>query len=421
MDYLSMSDDELYNYLTNEDDTPKGKVMTEQNTGNSQQVTALPSQQAKETAPSNANFAKLDSLRHRFDTHKQVKKTEMIGGLFARGYTTILAGAPGVGKTLLMEKITHDLSYGGSFLDGFSTLDKPVKSIILAAEFGENALIERAQTFNLHANPDYVEVIDVLNFEQEGISFSLSTKEGRANIEHLAASRPDIIFIDSFGALFEGKENDNSDMRDVFKWLLKIGREYDIAIVVVHHNRKRLSNEQQKPLVLDDIIGGNALQRYVHGVIAIEHRKDYGMNFVTCLKSWGKHFKTFAYKVENDFYGSPSIKIDLEPGEMTEEKLNTKAAKAKSQPSDAEIREEKIKIFLKGKGHQGASIGEIIDALGMDKDKDDNTLKMQLRRLIQDKKLTQPKRGIYTLPAEEIPNYETTQLNIEDSHEQTQS
>ncbi len=401
---------EIKKRITSEEDfTPNEKDSTEQNAGISEQVTSEGSSQNGKKAASNDKFALLDSLRHPFDTHKKIKKTEFIGGLYPRGYTSLIVGASGVGKTVFMQKNFDDFSKGGSFFGGFSTLDKSVKSLVLAAEFGENGLIERAQEFNMHSNSDYVEVIDVLDFVEKGIFFTLNDKEGQENIEHLAASNIDILFIDSFRAFYKGKETDNDKVTEVFMWLAGIARKYNIAVVVIHHNRKRLSSEQEKPLVLDDIIGGQALQCYVYRVIAIEYKKEHNMNFVTCLKSWKIYFKTFAYKVRTDLYGNPYITIDLNPEEITVEKLN---AKGKTQASEAEIRRGKIIMFLKGRGNQGASISEITDALDMDKE-DNGKLKMQLNRMLKDGELTQPKRGNYALPPEEIP-----QVKSEDNNEQ---
>ena len=83
-----------------------------------------------------------------------------------------------------------------------------------------------------------------------------------------------------------------------------------------------------------------------------------------------------------------------------------------TQASEAEIRRGKIIMFLKGRGNQGASISEITDALDMDKE-DNGKLKMQLNRMLKDGELTQPKRGNYALPPEEIP-----QVKSEDNNEQ---
>jgi len=221
-------------------------------------------------------FAKIDRLRHPFDTHKKITKTEYIGGLFARGGVNVIAGSSGVGKTTLIQKFFHDLSIGGSILNGFYTEDKPRKGLIIAGELGEDGLIERAQLFDWHSDMKYVEVIDQKTYEAEGITFTLNEREGLENLEYKIKTTPDLdyIVLDSLGMFISGKENDNDFLRSVFKDLMRIADTYKIAVVVVHHSRKRLSSEQSKPLTLDDIVGGNAIARYSHRIIAIERNQD---------------------------------------------------------------------------------------------------------------------------------------------------
>ena len=172
--------------------TPSQASNTQASAENSQSVTKSKEDTPKEKNSGHDKFSKLDSLRHSFDTHREIKKTEYLGGLFPRGGITVIAGHAGVGKTLFMQRLFHDLSKGGEIFGGFAHEDKPLKSIILAGEFGENGLAERAQEFNWHSDKNFVEVIDFITFEENGISFNLCEKEGQSNIEHLAASKPDL-------------------------------------------------------------------------------------------------------------------------------------------------------------------------------------------------------------------------------------
>ena len=372
---------------------------------------------SKEKNSGHDEFSKLDSLRRSFDTHRKVEKTEYIGGMFARRGVTVVAGASGVGKTTFMQRFFHDLSIGGSIFGGFYYEDKPKKSIILAGELGEDGLIERAQEFNWHSDPNYVEVIDMISHAENGISYNINEAKGQANIEHLAqTSGLDLLIFDSFGMFYSGKETDNDALREVFSFLMGIARKYNIAVVVVHHSRKRLSNEQTKPLTLDDLIGGNAIARYSHRVIAIEYNKNYGANTVTCLKSWGKFFKTFTYSKKEDIYGQYSyLDIDLNPKEISLPEQSGKNGQ-KNKPESSEPEWKLILCtFLKGRGSQGATIDEITSILGYDKPKDKNTMKQRLKRMTDDKELIKPEgtRGIYALPETSYTNREDLTLNFE--------
>lgn len=362
-------------------------------------------------------FSKLDSLRHSFDTHRNVKKTEYIGGIFARGGVTAIVGASGVGKTTFLQRMFHDLSIGGEIFGDFWTEYKKRKSIIIAAELGEDGLTERAQEFNWHSDTEYVEVIDMLEYEDAEITFNLNELEGQANIEHLAQTpNLDLIVFDSFGMFYTGKENDNDALRATFRFLLRIARRYNIAVAVIHHSRKRLSNEQFKPLTLDDMIGGNAIARYCHRVIAIEYMPLYQANVVTCLKSWGAFFKPFSYKKITGLYGHSRLEINIDLKEIEEAPAKKKTA------SEAETHSEMILTILKAKENNTATTKELRELLDID-EKNANNLAQTLRRMTDNGEITRAKHGVYALPKNETEakisqtGEETLDLNFDSESE----
>lgn len=401
-----------FEYLLNGDgnDSTPPATPTGQNAQTSQRDShAVNAPNVASSQGSNNKFEAFDSLRHGFNTHKEIKKTEYICGLFPRGGITVLAGSSGVGKTTLEQKIIHDSSIGGDILNGFAKNEPKRKSIIIAGELGEKGLTERAQEYGWHSDRNLVEVIDLLDFEEMGHSLILNEDTGRANIEHLAQTPGlDVLYLDSFGMFYTGKETDNDALRAVFHWLLKIARKYNIAVVIIHHSRKRLSNEQQKPLTLDDVIGGNAISRYAHRVIAVEYNSKLKANTVTCLKSWGVFFNTFTYVKHKPYYEGcePYLEINLEPGEIeptTNKNKNTAPA------SDAAIQRGLIIAFLKGKeGHQATTkeISNILDVKENDSAAK-NTLLSTLKRMIDNGEIIRVKRGAYALPEPEITNEET--------------
>lgn len=415
--------DDIQKFILHNDTTPEADI-TPHNEGNSHEAqheeTKAPNETNNESiahvAQRDNQFSAFDSLRHGFDTHKQINPTEYIGGLFARGGITVIAGASGVGKTTLEQLIIHELSLGGSILSGFTHEPKPCKSIIIAGELGEKGLIERAQEYGWHSDMNFVEVIDLLDFEEKGHSLIINEEKGKANIEHLAQTPAlDVLFFDSFGMFYTGKETDNDALRGVFHWLLSIARKYNIAIVIIHHSRKRLSSEQQKPLTLDDLIGGNAISRYAHRVITVEYNSKYETNFVTCRKSWGAYFKTFSYKKHKPFYdgGEPYLEINLDPGEIEIENKKSTAT-----VSNAEIQRNTIIAILKAKEGNQATTKEIRELLGISEndEKEIKNLGMQLSRMAKNKDIIRVKQGVYALPEPEQTQEENnTEQAIDDS------
>lgn len=353
-------------------------------------------------------FSKLQALLVPFDTTRPIKRTEFIGGLYPRGYVTFLVAHPGCGKSLTVQQSFSDLSKGGLFLGGFSQNEPPRKCLILAGELGVHGYIERAQTFTgFDHNPENTTILDQLECENSGISLTPEEKEGQENLSFLAGRGYDIMFIDSFSAFSIAKETDNSELKKTLLFFNQLAKINDIAIVVTHHIRKRLSSEQEKPLALDDVIGGNVMTRFVHTVIALEYVRKLDQKRFSCLKSWGKGFKPFAFTIDKGLYGAPSLFFNLDPGEIDVDKL-------KGGSSNTPDFKEVIKIFLKGRGQIGATNQEINAILERDAGGQKLT-NAQLKRLVDEGVLIKAKRGLFALPESEIFSEKTTDTEAEDT------
>ena len=361
----------------------------------------------------NDQFSKLDSLRRQFDYTRPFKKTEYIGGLFARGAVSVLAGSAGVGKSTLLQKCIHDIcgsvvdaddQYRTVFPDGegnyFALEPRARKVILMTGELGEDSLLERSNEYTWHTKSEKFEVIDLLSVEGEGITLNINESEGLANFEHLARTQGlDLIVFDSLGMFHTLKESDNDGLRILFKNLAGLARRYNIAIGIVHHNRKRLSSEQSKPLTLDDIIGGSAISRYVHRVIVIEYSKDREMNTVTCLKSWGKWFKPFGYKKVDETWGHSRLEFSYDLDSIDIPQKTTTLTK--SPASEAETMREKIVIALRARKNEPIKVQDLMEFLGIE-DSGENTFKSVLKRMTDNKELVRIRRGVYALPEDSV-------------------
>ncbi len=355
----------------------------------------------------NDQFSKLDSLRRQFDYTRAFKKTEYIGGLFARGAVSVLAGSAGVGKSTLLQKCIHDIcgsvvdaddQYRTVFPDGegnyFALEPRARKVILLTGELGEDSLLERSNEYTWHTKSENFEVIDLLSVEGEGINLNINESEGLANFEHLAQTQGlDLIVLDSLGMFHTLKESDNDGLRVLFKNLAGLARRYNIAIGIVHHNRKRLSSEQLKPLTLDDIIGGSAISRYVHRVIVIEYSKDREMNTVTCLKSWGKWFKPFGYKKVDETWGHSRLEFSYDSIDIPQKTTTP----TKSPASEAETLREKITLALRARKNEPIKLQSLMELLEIKKEGESN-FKMVLGRMKDTGAIVSYKRGFYELP-----------------------
>lgn len=361
------------------------------------------------------DFALLDRLRSEFNPN-DYKETELIAGRFPRGGVTVIAGAPDTGKSLTLERLYADLSKGGEIFGGISHEDKPKKSIIITADISSDLILERNDNFNFGIDFNYVELIDADRYEENGITFDLSSDNGRKNIEHLAQEKDlDILILDSLGALNSGKENDNQALIKVFSFLRKIARKYNIALVIVHHIRKRLSNERKNSLELEDIIGGSAISRYCAVAYALEYNDRYGMNVIKTLKFWYKNRpKSIGYKAYDDIYGHSHLDIILDLEKITAATQTTQNTAIKSEWRQL------LDAFLQGKGTNGASLKEMTDFLiNVGQEINNNTLKSEISRREKVGAIIKLKRGIYALPENEIiqNSEQGNQFNFDEADE----
>ena len=375
------------------------------------EVKELNTEQKQAKAKSKEDEA-LFSLLHNFDTHKKVDPIELIGGIFPRKYLTILAGAPGTGKSNLILRMITDLSKGGQIFGGLAENEAPRRILVFVGELGEDGLIDRAQKFGIHGNKDNIFSITSSDADEMGISLMLQTNEGQENITKLVERvKPDIVIFDSVISFFNGDEKDNKDIGRAIKFLASIAKKFNCATVATHHNRKRLSSERKNPLTLDDVIGGSAISRLACVVAAVEQDDIINAVRCRCLKSWIKKFKDFSFQVKEGIYSNTLdyiINVDI-PSKPDLVKEQEKQIKEVTTP-------DYVKMYLKGKGNSGGTVEEIFTALKNsntlnleDNENSRSNIKMVLSRLVKSKEIIRLKRGLYALP--EIDTGETLETD----------
>ena len=160
-----------------------------------------------------------------------------------------------------------------------------------------------------------VKVVDQYEFETKDIPIMLDDKEGWDNLVRLVDMyKPDILFIDTFSSFHERDENKATEMKPLIKKLAKLARDFNIAVVLVHHSRKRAAKERSLNLNQDDVIGSSIINRLVGLIIGIEPMKDdEKVLLVRSLKSWFTAFMPFTYTLKENLYGGTTVQTDLAP------------------------------------------------------------------------------------------------------------
>ncbi len=265
----------------------------------------------------------LSYVIHNLDPNLQLPPQEFIGGLFPRKFVSMLIAPPGTGKTIFMQKFVSDLSIGGSVFDGFAE-DEPQRTcLILAGEAGYELLTRRGASMKWPINPENVKVLDQYEAETKNIPVMLDDSEGWQNIlRAVDMCNPDILFIDTFSSFHERDENKATEMKPIIKKLATLARDKNIAIVPVHHSRKRLAKERSLSLNQDDVIGSSIMNRLVGLIVGIEPMKeDEKLLLVRPLKSWFSSFMPFTYTLKEGFYGGTVVQTDLAPASVNNSKI----------------------------------------------------------------------------------------------------
>ena len=111
-------------------------------------------------------------------------------------------------------------------------------------------------------------------------------------------------------------------MKPIVRNLASLAREFNCAVVLVHHSRKRAAKERNLSLNQDDVIGSSIMNRLVGLIVGIEPMKeDEKTLLVKPLKTWFSAFMPFTYSLREGFYGGTTIQTDLAPASVNNSKI----------------------------------------------------------------------------------------------------
>ena len=257
------------------------------------------------------------------DRDAELPDVEMIGGLYPRGYMSVLAAQAGTGKTWFMQYLACRLSRGGNILAGLIPNSKKMKVVILAGETGKYLLDKRLQATCWAYDKKRIKVYDALELQREEIPIMLNTEEGKMTfLAILEYEKPDIVYFDTLISFHTADESKQGEMTSVITFLLKTAKTFNCAIVLNHHLRKRSTKAQMKNATptptQDDIIGSGVIVRLAScAYVAYQAADELGTNegmptvIVSNPKSWLKRTPDFAYQfVEDEATGKLDFAID---------------------------------------------------------------------------------------------------------------
>lgn len=196
---------------------------------------------------------------------------ELIPGWLHTTGIMMVTGQPGVGKTQYCFDIAHKLATG-SKVHGKAE-HPPVKVAVLSLEMDimEAKYIFLAQGKVFSAEPTvglWNENLRIYAPEADMSNFSAYEKVMRD-------FKPQVLIIDSLSEL-AAEDLKESEARTIMRWIRRMTKEYECAIILIHHNRKA-SDGNKKPRKLGDVYGSYIFAKTVSTVISLweEEAKGY--------------------------------------------------------------------------------------------------------------------------------------------------
>ena len=112
-----------------------------------------------------------------------------------------------------------------------------------------------------------------------------------------------------------------SEMAPLFHYLNALADKHNIALVLVHHTRKRKIFEQRAPINQDETIGSSIINRAVAQHIGLQYLGQFSdatmgsrQILVRNLKGWYRKFPPFAFEIINgEGVDEVDMSIDLHP------------------------------------------------------------------------------------------------------------
>lgn len=185
-----------------------------------------------------------------------------------KGMLSLLGAQPGTGKSLLALDLARRLIHNMTWPDGtpISAADAGRPAVYVDGECVPQIISERARSWAV----DMTRLYPMLPSFDQPVDFStLQTQE--TLIEMIYSARPAVIIVDSLGSINSKGENAVDDVRDILNFFNTVASEFDVAMLLIHHLRKRPSLPLLPELTFDDFRGSSHIIAMARSVLGLSH------------------------------------------------------------------------------------------------------------------------------------------------------
>ena len=188
-------------------------------------------------------------------------------GWLLRGLPSLLAAAPGTGKSYLAMDLARCIIGGGQYPDG-SAVDETGPVLYVDAENMPTIHKERLGPWPISE----LERLYFMSPDQDRFLINLDDFSDRDRLRDMIWTiRPLLVIVDSYGSCTLKGENNKEDVQVLLSFFTQVSREFNCGLLIVHHLRKSGNSGQLAfvPLTIDSVRGSShivAVARHIWGL-----------------------------------------------------------------------------------------------------------------------------------------------------------
>lgn len=239
----------------------------------------------------------------------------ILDGLLQQGGLGLITGWPGTGKTTFCIQMGAYLSLGKSKFMHWKNVGSAKKVLFLSLEMSAPPLhhfmsmISKSYDDPMTLNKNFL-------VAPLGTPRYLDTEPGQKFITSMLEEyMPDVLIIDSLQKVTSKELTDEVATKELMNFLSVIRQRFNVAVLFVHHNRKKGNDAQAKGVELSDVYGSVYITAEVDFVVNLK-TKDTNLLEVDTLKNrLGPTLKPFEITRDDNLTFNTELSGILNEGE----------------------------------------------------------------------------------------------------------
>ena len=217
----------------------------------------------------------------------------LIDGLWISGGVGFIAGEPKAKKSLFTCAAAVAVATGRKLLNRFQALQSPVVMFNAEDRMSETARRIRRMGIAEGVSPRELDNIHLLNITGLRLNKPDDMRKLSATVARI---KPGLVVLDPFRNLFDGNEDNSSDVNDALAPLRTLQREHDCAVIVVHHMSKQTEVKRRTG---QRMRGSSALHGWGDSNLYIDLVGDSKVSGVEVEQRYADPCETFGWEVRD--------------------------------------------------------------------------------------------------------------------------